>query len=454
MILLLTVFLIIHEAFGQNIHLYIEDRLDEFRRAVARGTFPKPGGGNLPSSSAMFALTENSQLNFVALSNVYNCIKPSNPHLAKGYSMNFFSVTNTSARLTERNIVDKALAFWTREPISYRFRDDVIYDNTSIQNIANMIYYQATMYGCAVRTCHGSPATYAFVCVFDKEPVLNAPLYIVSPNPVRGCVNDSDCEKALPFAKCLVYSGLCSPSNNTDFKEMSTTTPTTLSTTTTTTTTSMPTTTTTTTMQTSTTTPSSNGIITKEIRLKIINMHNYRRSRLAQGLVPNGKTGGNLPAGSNIFRMTYNMELERAAQAYANTCPSNGSTSLPTMGENFASIPSNTMEVYDCVVSAIKSFWSQIRTESINSKVMFTEQLMMSSNGPLKFTQMAWANTHDVGCGAQRCAANTVVVCRYSPRGNIVNESIYTRGPMCSTCLYGGCTTDKRQQGLCPAGGI
>ncbi|KAK5965030.1 hypothetical protein GCK32_010888 [Trichostrongylus colubriformis] len=324
--------------------------------------------------------------------------------------------------------------------------------------------------------------------------MLNTPLYIVSRN-VNGCANDRDCQQALPFARCNVITHLCSATNGTNFidlqnsttnatsttvsiatsttavesttggsstvaSEMRTTTPTILSTTTTTTsmptttitTTSMPTTTTTTTsMPITTTTPSSYDIITEGIRLKILSMHNYRRSRLAQGLVPNGKTGGNLPAGSDIFRMTYSVELERAAQAYANTCPSEGSTSLTTIGENFASIPSNTMEVYDCVTSAIKSFWSQIKTESINSKVMFTEKLMTRPKGPLKFTQMAWATTREVGCGAQRCGANTVVVCRYSPRGNIVNENIYRQGQMCSSCPYGGCITAHGQQGLCPA---
>ncbi|KAK5974889.1 SCP domain-containing protein [Trichostrongylus colubriformis] len=241
--------------------------------------------------------------------------------------------------------------------------------------------------------------------------------------------------------------------------------PTTTSTTTTTTATSMPSTsetmapTTSTTKSSTTTTPSmpattttmpgSHGNITEEIRLKIVNMHNYRRSRLAQGFVKNGRTGEMLPAGSNIFNMSYSMELEQAAQEYANTCPSTGSTSLNDMGENFASISSNTKTFHDCLYEAIKSFWSQIKTQSITSKVMFTEKLAKRPNAPLKFTQMAWAETYLVGCGVQRCGPNTVVVCRYSPRGNIVNQSIYKRGRMCTACPHDGCTTDRMHQGLC-----
>ncbi|KAK5964978.1 hypothetical protein GCK32_007224 [Trichostrongylus colubriformis] len=169
MILLPMVFLLIHGAFGQNRHLYVKSLLDEFRQAVANGTFSKPGGGRLPSSSAMFVLTEDTQLNFVALANVYNCIKPSNPYLAEGSSMNFFSVTNMNAPYEEKRLVDNAFNRWKREPFAHGIRDDVIYDNTNIQNFANMIYYQATKYGCAVKTCYGPPVTHAFACVFDKH---------------------------------------------------------------------------------------------------------------------------------------------------------------------------------------------------------------------------------------------------------------------------------------------
>ncbi|KAK5967913.1 hypothetical protein GCK32_006495 [Trichostrongylus colubriformis] len=413
--------MLIYGANGQHIYQHIEHKLNEIRHSVANGTMEN-GDGHLPSSSAMFLLHEDMVLDYVALANAYTCVEPSDPHLAKSSSMNFFSITDLVSSLTEKEVVDIAFAHWEHEPYLYGLGDDVIYNSTNIQNFANMIYYQSTKYGCALHMCDGPPVTHAFVCVFDKKPVLNAPLYIVSPS-VNGCVNDSDCEKALPFAKCHVDTGLCLVTNNTDFKEMPTT---------------------------STTTPGSHGIITEEIRLKIINMHNYRRSRLAQGLVPNGKTGGNLPAGSNIFMMKYNVELERAAQAYADTCPSGGSTSLTTMGENFASISSITKTFYDCICEAIKSFWNPIMSTNINPRVVFTEKLMTRPKGPLKFTQMAWASTHEVGCGAQRCDANTVVVCRYSPRGNIVNQSIYSQGPMCSACPYGGCITDPMQQGLCP----
>ncbi|PIO67558.1 hypothetical protein TELCIR_10684 [Teladorsagia circumcincta] len=72
------------------------------------------------------------------------------------------------------------------------------------------------------------------------------------------------------------------------------------------------------------------------------------KSRLAQGLVPNGLTGKKLPQGMNIYELTYSTTLEHDAQVYANTCPSSGSdeTSRNEQGENFATIPSSEANSY------------------------------------------------------------------------------------------------------------
>ncbi|KAK5964712.1 hypothetical protein GCK32_009291 [Trichostrongylus colubriformis] len=441
--LLFMVLLLIYGASGLDVNAYVGQQLNELRQSIANGSAPKPGNGYrpdpangyLPSSSAMFTLTRDAWLASVAQANAFDCITPDNPALGMGASMNYYmGGASPSDTIDEKEMVDNALAQWKQEPYLYGsmgLNDDVIYRYQIIENFANIIYYQSTKFGCHLKICNVTHAVLtALVCVFDKSPILNSPLYIVSQNRVNGCASDSDCEQALPFAKCNGTTGLCSPTITTDFIQP----PTTPSTTTTT-----------------TTMPGLHGTITEEIRRKIINMHNYRRSRLAQGLVQNGKTGRMLPAGSNIFNMSYSIKLEQAAQKYANTCPSIGSTSLTNMGENLASISSNTKSFQDCIYEAIKSFWSQIKTQRVNFKVMFTEKLAKRPDGPLKFTQMAWAETHQVGCGAQRCGQNTVVVCRYSPRGNIVNQTIYRMGRMCTTCPYGGCTTDRMHQGLCPA---
>ncbi|KAK5976983.1 SCP domain-containing protein [Trichostrongylus colubriformis] len=193
--------------------------------------------------------------------------------------------------------------------------------------------------------------------------------------------------------------------------------------------------------------------ITQSIRDKVISMHNYRRSRLAQGFVPNGVNGMKfLPKGSNIYYLKYNRTLENAAQQYADGCPTTGSsnTTRNDTGENFAIVPSTTMTYYDAVINATKQFWREVKR---GAGIIDTTTLLYFSNmsGTLsRFTQMAWASTYEVGCGARICPrnSNTVVVCRYSPRGNIPNTRIYQLGEKCGTCPS-NCVTAYNYQGLC-----
>ncbi|KAK6024185.1 SCP-like protein, partial [Ostertagia ostertagi] len=142
-------------------------------------------------------------------------------------------------------------------------------------------------------------------------------------------------------------------------------------------------------------------------------------SRLAQGLVPNGVTGMRAPAGSNIFYMKYSTNLENAAQMVANSCLPTGSnvTTRPGYGENVATIPQYSATSPDVAVQqAIKQFWHEIYMYSVNSKMIFTVPLLNKGTmAPLRFTQMAWASTYEVGCGVQTCSGNYLVVCRYYP---------------------------------------
>ncbi|KAK6031276.1 SCP-like protein [Ostertagia ostertagi] len=150
---------------------------------------------------------------------------------------------------------------------------------------------------------------------------------------------------------------------------------------------------TTTTTQTTSTTPPTTTIfdpMTEEIRTNLTNMHNYRRSRLAQGLVPNGPTGKKAPPGANINQLTWSTELEHDAQAYANTCPQSGSdeTSRKDQGENFATVSTSSADSYlVAAFRAVQSFWRQIKMYGINEKMLFTATLL---NRPLlQFTQVS-----------------------------------------------------------------
>jgi len=44
------------------------------------------------------------------------------------------------------------------------------------------------------------------------------------------------------------------------------------------------------------------------------------------------------------------------------------------------------------------------------------------------YTQMIWANTTSVGCGAATCGGSTFLVCNYAPAGNYLNQAPYVVG--------------------------
>ncbi|CAJ0588818.1 unnamed protein product [Cylicocyclus nassatus] len=44
------------------------------------------------------------------------------------------------------------------------------------------------------------------------------------------------------------------------------------------------------------------------------------------------------------------------------------------------------------------------------------------------WSQMVWAKTYKIGCEIGDCDGKTIVMCRYSPKGNVVGEKVYQPG--------------------------
>ncbi|KAK6030245.1 hypothetical protein OSTOST_03629 [Ostertagia ostertagi] len=280
--------------------------------------------------------------------------------------------------------------------------------------------------------------------------MMNEPLYIASTQgQVDGCNDDSNCDQYMPFAKChttasdpanRLYKGLCYSTNETMFitsateatsastTEMTsteesttmaetieassmTTEETTMGTEETTmgseeTTMGMTTEETTmgmtteeTTMEASTTTTPFYNPMTDIIRTNITNMHNYRRC---------------FPDVQHDIGARRSSLCEHTAHPWA---------------------------------SSNQQFWRVIKSQSINPSMVFSGTLIQ--NEYLQpFTQMAWATTKQFGCGVKLCGSNYVVVCRYSPRGNIPLSNIYNVGTKCTACPN-SCSTEYLYQGLC-----
>uniref|UniRef100_A0A7I4XYS8 SCP domain-containing protein n=1 Tax=Haemonchus contortus TaxID=6289 RepID=A0A7I4XYS8_HAECO len=226
----------------------------------------------------------------------------------------------------------------------------------------------------------------------------------------------------------------------------STTTTTAKPTTTTTTTTSSTTTTTTTTTSkptTTTTTPAadpenricpSNTGVKDKVRVKALDTHNYRRSRLAQGMVVN-KNGKYLPTAKNMNKLVYNCALEKSAMESAKRCYSMQNPNLPPgVKENHHMFPMSKADYdVDAMRTAVKFWWRQIREAGgVGQGVTYTSY---NQGKPISyFTKMAWATTEKLGCAVMPCGSDWSVVCHYSPGGNILNKHIYEKGQPCSNC--------------------
>nr|CDJ87940.1 SCP extracellular domain containing protein [Haemonchus contortus] len=181
-----------------------------------------------------------------------------------------------------------------------------------------------------------------------------------------------------------------------------------------------------------------NHVMDDMTRNKSIIAHNYRRSRLAQGLVKN-KNGKDLPKASNMLRLLYNCDLEISAITSATRCSAKSMSSLPSdIQENIYLMPkSDAQDPQDAIIVAIKHWWSQIRiTGGIGQGVTYTTY---NEGKPTEwFTRMAWATTQYFGCAVISCAdSNWSAVCHYKPGGNILNEHLYEKGTPCSACPSG-----------------
>ncbi|EYC26225.1 hypothetical protein Y032_0010g1028 [Ancylostoma ceylanicum] len=445
MLLLLTLLLVPYASVQQTpkgcllrneLAVKMKNGHNEWRQKVAQAKLDKTIFGDLLGTDSMFVVKYDCSNEGLANAIISNDCKHSDINVTLlGRSENFMTNRVSNLDVNDVKKLEEQFQFamdeWV-DSVTKPLNKDVVYNDVSMAPFAKMIYYKTVSLGCAYTYCKSK---IAIACVYGDAPKLGEKLYLPSETG-KGCTNAASCEKVVPGAKCekkvAEEKNLCT----TDASQITTTT-------TTTTTTS---TTTTTTPTTTTTTPGET--MTQELRDKVITMHNYRRSILARGEVRNGKPGNpNCPTAMNMYKMKYDMSMEEEAKAYASECPLAGSPSSDRLtGENFHLFQGNhTIPFMNAITNAHQSWWSQILKNGVNGQMKYNEYLETKPEAPTSFTQMAWANSYLVGCAVHRCQdVGTVVVCRYSPRGNIYKEYIYNKGPVCGAC------TNACEDGLCP----
>ncbi|CAJ0610005.1 unnamed protein product [Cylicocyclus nassatus] len=189
-----------------------------------------------------------------------------------------------------------------------------------------------------------------------------------------------------------------------------------------------------------------NAEMTDELRMNYMDMHNYRRKLLANGEV--AKNNGNLfPKAANMMKLELDCDLEADAIAYAGTCPKDVShINRVDVGEHYHRVPvSSAPTPRDALKSAVTNWWKVVRSHPGPGvkEVTFRDKYI---GQPIEtFTQMGWAATSKLGCSVVKCSSDYVVICRYSPKGNIDEQKLYIPGTPCSKCP-GKCYSDL---GLC-----
>nr|CAD2187039.1 unnamed protein product [Meloidogyne enterolobii] len=146
----------------------------------------------------------------------------------------------------------------------------------------------------------------------------------------------------------------------------------------------------------------------------VVYWHNYYRAELAAG------------------------RCEQRAQSWADQCTYSHSDTAQTFGENFYAYVAldNATRAIEHVVSG---WWSELiyrgalGPEPGSTCIPFTGA--QNARGIGHWTQLAWWNTNQVGCGIGRCPRyKTYVVCQYRPAGNVITRCVYNVGEPCSGC--------------------
>ncbi|XP_012937597.1 serotriflin [Aplysia californica] len=170
---------------------------------------------------------------------------------------------------------------------------------------------------------------------------------------------------------------------------------------------------------------------TEAEKKEIVDLHNQLRARVQ-------------PPATNMLKLSWDDELAMLAQKWAEACDKEDGE---LHHDTYRSIPGR-FSVGQNLMMGGKNFKGGINGWYIEHK----DYTYGEKTGPAEFaralighyTQLAWARTYKIGCGAADCDGRSFFVCNYGPAGNIVPfKGPYETGRRCSKCKT--CVDD----GLC-----
>ncbi|XP_041624437.1 cysteine-rich secretory protein LCCL domain-containing 1 isoform X1 [Vulpes lagopus] len=179
--------------------------------------------------------------------------------------------------------------------------------------------------------------------------------------------------------------------------------------------------------------------ITDNDMQSILDLHNKLRSQV-------------YPTASNMQYMTWDVELERSAESWAETClwehgPAN---LLPSIGQNLGAHWGR----YRPPTFHVQAWYDEVRDFSYPYEHECNPYCPFRCSGPVctHYTQVVWATSSRIGCAINLCHNMNIwgqiwpkavyLVCNYSPKGNWWGHAPYKHGRPCSACppsFGGGC---------------
>lgn len=218
-----------------------------------------------------------------------------------------------------------------------------------------------------------------------------------------------------------------------------------------------------------------NGDVTDAGRKAAVDKHNEFRSLTAQGKAVN-KDGSKLPAGKNMFKLTWDCQLEKEAQAVANKNAAENCEmehrEPNKYGENLA-VEFDSWENWDqskasytdmALPAATQNWYSELKEFGYVGEIK--DYQMTHDLG--HWSAMIWGYTKRIGCAVAKCDSKysekeskaflkpltkSIVACEYWPAGN-GKHGIYEVGSPCqqdSDCPKDA--TCSAAEGLCIEGG-
>jgi len=164
-------------------------------------------------------------------------------------------------------------------------------------------------------------------------------------------------------------------------------------------------------------------------------------------------------AGSSDMKlMSWDDKVAAVAEEYVKQCSFAHSASSIRKTDDFSYLGENLYKSWtsSSVLSATGVNSSSVSWHNEISDYTYADGSCTPGKACGHYTQMVWADTYTVGCGASFCQDSDprfhhslIVSCNYGPGGNYVGQKPFKKGTACSQCTNGFITC---VDGLCSDG--